>query len=578
MKVDIGIPVDLEILIETRLLAQANSGGGKSYLIRKILEATHGKVQQIVLDLEGEFSSLREKFDFIVFGEQGDYPVNIRYAEKTARTLLELNVSAIIDLYELKHHERITFVKRFLDSMINAPKNLWHSCLVIVDEAHVFCPEKGQSEAMGSVIDLCTRGRKRGYCAVLATQRLSKLHKDAAAECNNKLIGRTGLDIDMKRAGEELGFTSKQDILSLRNLSPGEFYAFGPAISNKIELIKIGKVITSHPKTGARLVAIPPASDKVKKALSRIKELPEEAEKELKTLDDYRKEINSLRGKLRFAEKQQPVIKSDDGKLKDEISGLKIKLISKEKEILYWSKNIDRIKTTYEGFIMKYKDALKKVGESIDQLLKMGVQLNLPKPEEIKIQDVSIKHQPIIKQDKQQTKYYPRETLQNYKSANNDGETKLREGARRMLAALVQWFPNGMTEGQMRSHAGLKNSGTYSAYKTDLKRAGFLDVRSDGLFYATESAIDWLGHDIPSPATTEDVLNVWNPKLRLGARRMLEVLIRYNGEFISDEQLQQESELANSGTYSAYKTELKTAQLAIIKQGMIAANKETLFL
>ena len=34
--------IDLIRLIETSLLIQANSGGGKSYLIRKILEATHG--------------------------------------------------------------------------------------------------------------------------------------------------------------------------------------------------------------------------------------------------------------------------------------------------------------------------------------------------------------------------------------------------------------------------------------------------------------------------------------------------------------------------------------------------------
>lgn len=47
------------------------------------------------------------------------------------------------------------------------------------------------AESAGAVIDLATRGRKRGQCAVIATQRLSKLHKDAAAEMKNKLIGGT---------------------------------------------------------------------------------------------------------------------------------------------------------------------------------------------------------------------------------------------------------------------------------------------------------------------------------------------------------------------------------------------------
>jgi len=42
---------------------------------------------------------------------------------------------------------------------------------VLLDEAHVFCPEQSQSEAQGAVTDLATRGRKRGYGLVMATQR-----------------------------------------------------------------------------------------------------------------------------------------------------------------------------------------------------------------------------------------------------------------------------------------------------------------------------------------------------------------------------------------------------------------------
>jgi DNA helicase HerA-like ATPase len=110
---------------------------------------------------------------------------------------------------------------------------------VVVDEAHVFCPQVGEAESAGAVIDLATRGRKRGFCAVLATQRLSKLHKDAAAECNNKLIGRTGLDVDVKRAADELGL-GKDRWRELRDLDAGEFFAFGPAISREVVKVKIG--------------------------------------------------------------------------------------------------------------------------------------------------------------------------------------------------------------------------------------------------------------------------------------------------------------------------------------------------
>jgi hypothetical protein len=34
-------------------------------------------------------------------------------------------------------------------------------------------------------------GGGRGFAGIIATQRMSKLHKDAAAEANNGIIGRT---------------------------------------------------------------------------------------------------------------------------------------------------------------------------------------------------------------------------------------------------------------------------------------------------------------------------------------------------------------------------------------------------
>ena len=296
MKINNETKIDLPKLIDSRLLVQANSGGGKSWLLRRLLEQSHGKVQQIILDPEGEFSTLREKFDYVLCGKGGDTPAESRSAAMLAKKLLELNVSAIIDLYELHPQERKHFVRLFLDAMVNAPKELWHDCIVVLDEAHVFAPEKGESEAFGAVVDMATRGRKRGFCLIPATQRISKLHKDVAAECNNKLIGRSSLDIDMKRSGEELGFTSKDQFMSLRQLEPGEFYAFGPALSYEIKKVRVGDVQTSHPKAGSRsLTKVTPPTAGIKKILGKLADLPEEAKKEASTISELKQELVQLR-------------------------------------------------------------------------------------------------------------------------------------------------------------------------------------------------------------------------------------------------------------------------------------------
>jgi hypothetical protein len=51
---------------------------------------------------------------------------------------------------------------------------------------------------------------------VLLTQRLAKLHKDAAAEANNVVIGRTVLDVDQERAGDLPGMGGKLALYSWR--------------------------------------------------------------------------------------------------------------------------------------------------------------------------------------------------------------------------------------------------------------------------------------------------------------------------------------------------------------------------
>ena len=48
-----NVGFDIEELLVSRLLVQANSGGGKSFLLRRMLEQAYGKVQSIVIDLAG---------------------------------------------------------------------------------------------------------------------------------------------------------------------------------------------------------------------------------------------------------------------------------------------------------------------------------------------------------------------------------------------------------------------------------------------------------------------------------------------------------------------------------------------
>lgn len=305
-KISLGsAEMDLEELLRTRLLLQANSGGGKSWLLRKISEGLFGRVPVFIIDPEGEFSTLREKFDYVLVGPGGETPADPNTAVIVAEKLLELKVSAVCDIYELKPPDRHRWVRMFLEALIDAPKSLWHPRLVVVDESHVFAPERGmgESEASGAMIDLATRGRKRGLAAVYATQRLSKLAKNATAELLNRLVGPTFEDLDLERAADLLSVSRggrEMFFKEMKTLEPGRFYGLGRAISKERILIEIGAVQTTHPEMGATgySIAPTPTPEKIKALLDKLEGIPKMAEERVRTEDALRTEIVKLKAQL----------------------------------------------------------------------------------------------------------------------------------------------------------------------------------------------------------------------------------------------------------------------------------------
>jgi len=301
---DIGTVMNRLILLKTRLLVTGGSGSGKSYLLRKIMEENSGQVPMIIMDIEGEFVTLREEFPFaLVAVSDGDLPLSVQYADILARKIIETRLSVIIDLYDLLSHERAQFVDKFLKALMNLPKTLWLDTLIFIDEAHLFCPQTDKALSGNAVIDVMTRGRKRGLAGILSTQRLAKLHKDAAAECQNKMIGKTSLTMDMERSADELGLSRKVIGPMLRALQPGQFLAHGPAFINELEQetdgkIEVTPVKTSHEKrTGGQSMPSTPPS--IRDILASLQDIPQEAEKELKTVEELRIEVSSLRERLK---------------------------------------------------------------------------------------------------------------------------------------------------------------------------------------------------------------------------------------------------------------------------------------
>jgi hypothetical protein len=249
---DTLMKLDLGRLLSTRLLIQAASNGGKSWALRRILEQTHGRVQQLVIDPEGELVTLAERYDYLVCApEGGDARLTPDNGTAVARTIYLSGRLAILAINDLGLEEMRRFVGDFLRGLLAIPKDSWHFAVAAIDEAQLFAPQHDKAESKKPMIDLATRGRKRGLGSVFATQRIAMLNKGVVSQLVNKLIGLTTLDIDVARAADELGMSARHARELLGKVATGEFYAYGPALSHDLIKVRIGPVQTRHGVLGS---------------------------------------------------------------------------------------------------------------------------------------------------------------------------------------------------------------------------------------------------------------------------------------------------------------------------------------
>lgn len=245
------IHVSLAKLIEGRLLIQGSSGAGKSWTLRRILEQSASIIQQVIVDVEGEFETLAQELGHLyVDASKLDASAALRLGQRVR----EQRISVVLDISDIGRADQMIRTTAFLRAMVDAPKEMWHSCLVAIDEAHLLAPNRVQEDVPPSVrkastaaiADVVGRGRKRGLLAALSTLRLARLATSVTAEAHNVLVGINNMDIDIRRAAQLIGWDASKGFDRLPMLKPGQFVATGAAFSQTPAVVNVGGVKSKH--------------------------------------------------------------------------------------------------------------------------------------------------------------------------------------------------------------------------------------------------------------------------------------------------------------------------------------------
>jgi len=305
--------LDIPNIITGRTFIASITRWGKSWTARKLTEECFGHAGIIIIDPEGEYASLREKYPFLIIGK--DIPIQLETAEFMAEKILETKTSVIIDLstteVELGKEYVDAFLKRFffIETTVRSPY------LVVVEEAEDFGPEKGIATAtcLDILRNIAKKGGKRGIGLLMIAHRPAWVSKGILSQCANKAIGRIDWPGDLDVIEEYLRIP-KTIIDKVPTLEKGEFLFIGDWVE-KTAFVKVGPVKTTH--LGYTPEVIPPSPRELQSVIASLqKSLPQILEKIKPTVLPIAEMKAELKKELeeKYQDRIQGIIKTADEK------------------------------------------------------------------------------------------------------------------------------------------------------------------------------------------------------------------------------------------------------------------------
>lgn len=330
-----NVELDLQELVTGRTFLCAISGAGKSHTARRVIEQVFGRAGLIILDVEGEYASLREKFPFLIIGK--DVPLVPEAAEFLADQVLANELSAIIDgsdpnLDDATFQE---FIQRFLDRFMALETMKRKPYLVVAEEADELAPEHNFARSIcgPAIKKLAKKGRKRGVGIMVVTQRPPSVEKGIISQCSNKAIGQLDWDPD-KEVVHKFARIPKDVTAKLDTFKRGDFYVSGPFVA-KPGIVHVGGIVTKH--VGETPEVVPPAPKELADIVSQLGEklpaiiqeklvpqVPKVAEIEARLKEKYEAQWNAR--VVRVQKERDAVKRRTEAKYEVEVADLKRKL------------------------------------------------------------------------------------------------------------------------------------------------------------------------------------------------------------------------------------------------------------
>ncbi len=142
----------------------------------------------------------------------------------TISELVQEGRASIIDMKGVNPDLQAMIVAKLCSDLFEARKlNTVPPCMLVLEEAHNFCPEKGFGGTVSSEIlrTIASEGRKFGLGLLVVSQRPARVDKNILSQCNTQIIMKVTNPNDLQAISKGLEGISSEVVEDIKRLSPG---------------------------------------------------------------------------------------------------------------------------------------------------------------------------------------------------------------------------------------------------------------------------------------------------------------------------------------------------------------------
>lgn len=201
------------------------TGSGKTNTAAVLIEELlSNDLPLTIVDIEGEYWGLKERFEILVAGrsEHAELEIGPENAGKLAEISLKRGISVILDLSDFTQEESYEFLLEYFKSLWTASSITRQPYQIVLEEAHEFVPQSTSTPLKQVLTRIALRGRKRGLGIILVSQRSAKVEKDVLTQASLLFLHKVMHPTDLRVYKDLIPLPAAQVEDMVRRLRPGE--------------------------------------------------------------------------------------------------------------------------------------------------------------------------------------------------------------------------------------------------------------------------------------------------------------------------------------------------------------------